>query len=358
MTARPILVQTAAMLLDAYRELNSRRLFWVTLALSLVVVLAVAAVGINARGLTLLGWEFDTRPLTSDLVPPRKFYLFLFANLAVPIWLTWAASILALISTASIFPDFIASGAIEMTLARPISRPRLFLTKYVLGLLFVTLQVAVFAAACCLVVRLRGGVWEPRIFLAVPIVVASFSYLFAFCVLFGMLTRSTIAALLLTLVVWLGLWGLNMTDGTLLFFRERAALQAERAARQVERLAPGPTLERARAEAAEAAEAARTMRRISAVAAWLKTLLPKTAETIQLLDRWTLTPEDKAPFGGPAPEADDGPAVPFGPPDRELAARLEAATRERSAVWVLGSSLACEAVVVGLAAWLFCRRDF
>lgn len=137
-------------------------------------------------GITLLGWQFDTAPLTADVVPPAKFYLFLFATLAVPIWLTWLATILALISTASMVPDFLASGPIELTLARPISRLRLFTVKCGCGLLFVALQVAVFAVACFLVVGLRGGSWDPRIFLAVPIVVLFFGSLFSFCVLFGL----------------------------------------------------------------------------------------------------------------------------------------------------------------------------
>jgi ABC-type transport system involved in multi-copper enzyme maturation permease subunit len=222
--------QSAALLLDAYRELNSKKLFWVTLAISLLVVLAFAAIGLNDKGISLLGWEFDTAPFTSRLLSPAKFYLFLFANFAVPIWLTWLASILALISTAGMFPDFLAGGAIELALARPISRLRLFAVKYACGLLFVTLQVALFALACFGVVGLRGGSWEPRIFLAVPIVVLFFSYLFAFCTLFGVLTRSTIASLLLTLLVWFCLWALNTTAATFLVLRESQVLNAGRPA--------------------------------------------------------------------------------------------------------------------------------
>jgi ABC-type transport system involved in multi-copper enzyme maturation permease subunit len=331
--------QTAALLLDAYRELNSKKLFWVTLVLSLLVVLACAALGINDRGITLLGWEFDTAPLTAGTLPPAKFYLFLFANLAVPIWLTWLATILALVSTASIVPDFLASGAIELTLARPISRLRLFAVKYACGLLFVTLQVAVFAAACFVVVGLRGGSWEPRIFLAVPIVVVFFSYLYSFCVLFGVLTRSTIAALLLTLLVWLGLWSLNTTARLVVMMRETAAVKAERAG-------------------GEAVAVAARWRRAAAVVGAARAVLPKTEETIALLDRCLLTTADKQPFEfGMEPAADD-PAVPFGVPDPTVMARVEREISGRSAAWVITTSCLCEAVIFGLTAWLFCRRDF
>jgi ABC-type transport system involved in multi-copper enzyme maturation permease subunit len=331
--------QTAALLLDAYRELNSKKLFWVTLVISLLVVLACAALGIGDRGITLLGWQFDTAPLTATTLPPASFYLFLFTELAVKIWLTWVATILALISTASIVPDLLASGAIELSLARPISRLRLFAVKYACGLLFVTLQVAVFAAACFVVVGLRGGRWEPRIFLAVPIVVVFFSYLFSFCVLFGLLTRSTIASLLLTLLVWLGLWSLNTTTAMVTLMRETATVQAERTG-------------------GEAVEAAARWRRAAAVVDTVRAFLPKTDETIALLDRWLLSAADRRPFETALEPPAADPAAPFGIPDREATARFERAMRGRSAGWVIGTSLISEAVIFGLAAWLFCRRDF
>src|SRR5205085_9269224 len=102
----------------------------------------------------------------------------MFSELGVGIWLTFAALILAIVSTASLFPDLITGGAIDLYLSKPISRLRLILTKYATGLLFVALQVLVFCAASFLVIGLRGGVWEPRLFLAVPIVLCFFSYLF------------------------------------------------------------------------------------------------------------------------------------------------------------------------------------
>jgi hypothetical protein len=38
--------------------------------------------------------------------------------------------------------------------------------------------------------------------------------------------------------------------------------------------------------------------------------------------------------------------------------RVEKAVRSRSLGWVLGTSCLAEAAIFGLAAWLFCRRDF
>src|SRR5947208_6942404 len=163
-----MITQTLALLLDAYRELNAKKMFWIVLILSGIVVIAFAGTGINERGVTMFGMEFKSVANTT-LIPRAMWYKYLFSNLGIGFWLTFCAMILALISTASIFPEFIAGGSVDLYLSRPISRLRLFLTKYITGLLFVALQVAVFAILCFLVIGIRGRAWEPRIFLAVPI---------------------------------------------------------------------------------------------------------------------------------------------------------------------------------------------
>ena len=52
---RGALIQTGAMFVDAYRELNSKKMFWIVLILSAVVVIGFAGVGIDDKGLTLFG---------------------------------------------------------------------------------------------------------------------------------------------------------------------------------------------------------------------------------------------------------------------------------------------------------------
>ena len=45
-----ILTQTTALFVDAYRELNARKLFWVTIALNLVVIAIYASRGSTRTG--------------------------------------------------------------------------------------------------------------------------------------------------------------------------------------------------------------------------------------------------------------------------------------------------------------------
>lgn len=409
------MTQTIAIIIDAYRELNAKRLFWFTLAISGLVVLVFAMLGNNEKGLTVLSWTIEVPFLSTQFIPRSEFYKLFFVNLGLGVWLTWIAMILAIISTASIFPDFLAGGAVELTLSKPIGRLRLFMTKYIAALLFVGLQVLVFAGASFLVIGLRGGEWIPAVFLSVPLVVLVFSYLFSISVLIGTLWRSTIAALMLTLAAWALIAMVNAAEIPLLMVKigmeERLQKQAERievVRQSIRNLESGdaapatgtaparerpteggllaglkwaleqgaqaesvPDIERQRLRLErmeQRLEEMRTTRRKFGVwysVVWgIKTVLPKTAETTKLMERYIIDlakldklrneaePQQSIDLGGQG--GDDDPRV----DEREVGRKLQQTLMTRKESWIIGTSLAFEAVMIGVAAWVFCRRDF
>ncbi|MDX2130636.1 MAG: ABC transporter permease [Planctomycetota bacterium] len=388
--------QTIAIFHDAYRELNAKRLFWIVMIISVVIVAAFALVGLTDKGLKVIVWEIPIPFFNRSTMEPAMFYKMIFVNLGIGFWLSWGATILAIISTASIIPEFVSSGSIELTLSRPVSRLRLFLTKYLTGLLFVALQVTVFTLAAFVVIGFKGDAWMPKLFWAIPIVVLFFSYLFSICALVGLLTRSTIAALLITLLMWLFFFGLNATDGIFVSLRETTRLRENVLAKRVERLERNASLriwEKRRAEAGEpappegtpppvytpaeidaenpliqnqrtklAAERASLAKwtRWASIFYWVKTPLPKTSETLALLERTLISEEELERLRTPN---DDQP-VAFGEQDdvqvsaREAQLGSEKALRARSTAWIIGTSLGFEAFILGIACVIFCRRDF
>ena len=383
-----IATQTKALLLDAYRDLNARKMFWVVLILNVLVIAGFGALGIRNGRLSVLTWE-----LPLDIPLPEFVYKWIFSSVIVGKWLTWAATILALISTASIFPDFMAGGTIDLYLSKPISRLRLFFMKFLTGLLFVALQVTVFTVGGLIVLRTRGGIWEPGLLLAIPIVVLFYSYLFSICVLLGVLTRSTLAALFLTIVAWFGIFGLNQTDRFLIRMDDIYAQRTEDAQQLITRLdlqigdiqsrlkppttapptppaatnaatpSPAPpsvisadtkklgrlTRERGRAASGLHQQPPSWARSAQPVIFALNTLVPKTQETVSLLDRVLFTDLVLNTALNTAP--DDGPM-------HGWRGQIQGMLYGRSIGWILGSSLAFEAVVLSLASWLFCRKDF
>lgn len=387
-----ILRQTWALFVDAYRELNARKLFWITMILSGLVVAIFAALGIDEQGISLFVWHLDFIPITSEVLAPSTFYKSLFSSLGIAIWLSWIATILALISTAGLIPELITGGSIETMLSKPIGRLRLFYTKYLTGLLFVALQVAVFSLGSFLVIGIRGGVWEPGLFLAIPIVVVFFSYLFGVCALLGLVTRSTIAALLITGLFWAMLFVVNFADSILVTIQTQQRLVIEERERRLDIMKGNALIiaqrnEHGSVEAAEAAGFEPTDEQLAQanpfvaqqlarledereafgeLSFWtdlvvgVKTVLPKTSETIGLLERNLIDLSELPDQGDREPPGLDleDPNQDIQVDQDELSRAVQERFRDRSTLWIIGTSLAFEFVVLAIAGVIFARRDF
>lgn len=365
------MTQTLALLLDTYRELNAKKLFWITLILSAVVAGSFFLIGLTDTGLKIAVWEIETQAMgiSSETVDAGNFYKWIFSDLAIRFWLGIAAAALAIISTASFFPDIMKPGAIDLLLTKPISRLRLFVTRYLLGLGFAFLQVLVFTTICFFVIGFRGGAWEPGLFLAVPFFVLFFSYLFAVSVLVGVLTRSTIAALLITLIFFILLMGLNASDSVIQGIRLLAETEATVYEEQLEYAQRldleelrkleedyGLTLEMLRADAANARQSADSTAGLANTFTAIKTPLPKTGETLALLTKVTVSAADL-----PAPESEQPSVRPELREDLRSGSDImmeKAEELERPVWWVIGTSLLFEFVLLSIAGWKFCRRDY
>lgn len=366
--------QTLALFIDAYRELNARKMFWITMILSGLVVSTLLFIGVvenpestsvfDSQHLKVMFWEIPFPiPQSMDLEDILKG---VFVNLGITYWLTWAAAILALISTAGIFPDFLSAGAIDLVLHKPIGRLRIFLTKYAGGLLFVALQVSVFSTAAFAIVGFRTGSWEPSFFLAIPLVVAFFSFLFAVSVLIGTITRSAITSLLVTMLFWVLIFAFNTADNILAMPRVTNEIYVEKLDEKLIELRNAtdanskirvPVVEK---ELTEAIESRDTWRKWHGFVVAFKTALPKTSETIDLLKRQLI---ERAQL----PDIDEKqPQMPFtntkmiavGVRTTDVVRRIEDIYINRSVTWILGTSFIFEAFVLSLACWVFCRRDY
>lgn len=385
--------QTAALLLDAYRDLQSRKLFWITLVLSVLVSGIFGFVGINLEGITIFGKQVRGVPFNSNLISAGDFFKYLFTSLAIPVWLGFLSAILGLIAVGGMFPDTISSGSIDLYLSRPIARLRLFLTKYAFGLMFMALQVLVFCIVSFLVIGLRGGVWEPGIFLAVPLVTLFFSYLYCVCVLIGIVTRSALAAILITSLFWGALFVVHSFDMIVTGFTATADVRVDQQQRLVtaneDLIRKNDALPPERRGNMSAFEFQRDRQKdvlaglVQSAAEWhwwqrlvwtVKAPLPKTNETVSLMSRWLVSPTalervqqqerqrreayrarreaERGPTTGRTPD----PVQPLNP--EEMEQRMAADLSARDLPWIVGTSLAFEAAVLALGAWVFCRRDY
>ena len=243
------------------------------------------------------------------------------------------------------------------------------------------MQVLVFSAASFLVIRMGGGVWEPRLFLAVPLVVCVFSYLWCVSVLIGVLTRSAVAAILLTVIAWMMIWGVDKVETVVLLMQTQAKQQfaarepdiknleiQSKARHQLLAATTEPSsrevtyatgLDKRLQQAVDDRERdAKTLKNVNfghTLIYRVKSALPKTRETNDLLDRVLFSKDKMRDLEeNRAERRRNGPE--WSAP--EVVAEAGETLRSRPVSWIIGTSLMFEAVLLSWAAWVFCRRDY
>ena len=227
-----------AILRESWLTLRAEKLFKLVLGLNMLVIVAYLSVGFDDTGVSLFFGltHVDSEYIRSGTPFARTLYLGIYSAFIVNIWLAWAASILALISTSSIFPSFLKEGAVELVMSRPTGRTTIFFVKYIGGLLFVAVQVGIFTLGAFIAAGWRVDVWDPAIFLAIPLVTLFYSYLFCVNVLVGVMTRSTLTALLATLLFWFSTFSIHTTDKILTENVIRFQTSATRAEKRIAEL--------------------------------------------------------------------------------------------------------------------------
>jgi hypothetical protein len=279
------------------------------------------------------------------------------------------------------------------------------MTKYAGGLIFVMLQVGVFTLGAFLAAGWRVGEWDATIFLAIPLITLFYSYLFCINVFVGVITRSTLVALLATLLFWFGTFGIRTADDLVNHYVIVTESIEARTATRVAQLqkehddavAAGDEKEAKNVaywltSPKEEHEQAQTtlgqLRPWAAMLSTLRVIMPETARTLGLLHRslerdMDMTfqdlrsgrafedPEEAAGqdefdaywgSGQNQTDTDDERRRKrqraFNQAEREAAETMIERENAIPAWRIIGKSLLFEALVLGLAIWIFRRRDF
>lgn len=336
--------QAYAILLDSLRMLRASSLFWISIGISMLVAVIYASIGFNDKGVSFFFGlhDFETTFLRKGTPEAEQLYLLLFTDLIVRFWLGWFSLALALISTCSIFPNFLQRGSIDFVLAKPISRLRLFLLKYLGGLLFVALQTALFTIIVFFAMGLRLGEWNLSLFWTVPVVTFSFSLIYCVSVYIGVRSGSAVFSLLGAGLFWLLLmfcqWGED-------FWYKMAYLLPE----------VGMSVDMTSGQLSESdQEGGQGLRANYEKMRPMFDSLPKTREPITALKRLVHFKERDSMLAG----IDLGSLFSGVTPDPIVKKAMEKYELRHSWSSILGSSLIFELFVMASTLWTFLRRDY
>lgn len=142
--------------------------------------------------------------------PGSLALLLVFTEYLVAEWIGgFFGVILAIIFTAGFVPGMLQKGTLDLLLAKPVRRPLVLLTKYAGGLFYVLIPAAVLIGGCWLAISWRSGHYNFGFLTAIGSLAAIFAVLYSFAVFIGVLTRSTIATILFTIGLWFLCFVLN-----------------------------------------------------------------------------------------------------------------------------------------------------
>ena len=110
--------------------------------------------------------------------------------------------LVSVVITAAFVPTMIRKGTLELLLVRPLPRWQLIVFTYAAALLFVAGLLGLLILVTWLVTGLLTGLWSPGILLALPTLLLFFAMLLSVSVFTGVVTRSAVAAMLVTITTW------------------------------------------------------------------------------------------------------------------------------------------------------------
>jgi ABC-type transport system involved in multi-copper enzyme maturation permease subunit len=167
------------------------------------------------------GWPYTTKVLfgafTISRSEPFGPAVYLVQDIMVN---TVGASVMLLVAvilTGFFIPNMLRKGSLDLLVAKPMARWELLLYKYIGGLIFMLMISSLCVGGVWFVMALRSGNWNPTFLLSIPIITFTFAVLYAVSTLVAVLTRSAIAAILITAVFMVLMWAVGfaktLSDG-------------------------------------------------------------------------------------------------------------------------------------------------
>ncbi len=118
-------------------------------------------------------------------------------------WFVGAIGVLvAILVTSPIVPQMFDPGSLHLLLSKPISRWLLFLAKFCGGCAFICICASYLVTGLWLILGVRFGVWDPKLLLGIPIYLFVFAIYYSVSSLCGVVFRSPIVCIVLTIVFW------------------------------------------------------------------------------------------------------------------------------------------------------------
>jgi len=204
------LVTARALLEDARQQVLDNTVFKLLVIVTAVPILLTFVVGFHEDHISLL-WGFKTfeyEPILeafgglTRFERPSEVFVQAVQQIAVTFLGGTVGLIFCIAATAFFTPRILEKGAADTLFAKPVSRLMILLSRYFAGILFVGLVAVVMVVGMYLGLLVNSRYNDPGFLWGVVTLMYLFALLHAFSVFVAVLTRSSTAAILLTLILF------------------------------------------------------------------------------------------------------------------------------------------------------------
>lgn len=182
-----------------FREALSRKIFltfFVVSTFTLIIFgLIFATVGISE--LVPVVSMNGTNTLDNVNAELVKFFKML---IVVPLF--GGGLFLSIFSVSSFIPNMLEKGSIDLILSKPISRSQIIWGKFIGGTAMVFVNVAYLVIGIWLLIGIKFGIWNIDILATIITITFGFMVLYSLIILVGILTRSSVLAMMLTYIIF------------------------------------------------------------------------------------------------------------------------------------------------------------
>jgi hypothetical protein len=122
---------------------------------------------------------------------------------------------IAILVTASIVPQMLDAGAIDLLLSKPVSRPVLFLSKFAGGCMFILLNSAYLISGLWLIIGLRFNLWSSGLLWTIPVFVFIFAIYYSVSTFAAVLWRNAVVSIVVSILFFAICFATGVAKGVL-----------------------------------------------------------------------------------------------------------------------------------------------
>src|SRR5258706_5286091 len=225
-----------ALFLDAYYQVLDNKVFRLLAIVASLLVLPTFVLGASEQGLVILygvktvPWEdigWLVGGLRNHALIVQRYQDIVVGGLAGTIGILFAIA-----ATAFFVPRMLEKGAADVVFSRPVSRHVLLLARYCAGVLFVAILSTALVLGMHIGLLLVSGTSDPAFLWSVATIVYVYTLVHSVSLLMGVLTRSSVAAILMTILFFSFNGCIHQSWIGSEYYREQQRLEQEEKAKE------------------------------------------------------------------------------------------------------------------------------